>query len=171
MSMWRRTRRTPTRGERGARHAEAADPPRRRADQGRGHGTRATDRPPVVGVAGRSSRRPGRGLLRRMWGACPVGFVAARTTPGARVRTDEGTGYRGRAAAGRRHATVHPGGARRGDRREWARDDDGDGLREAHGHTREGIRAGLRLFLGPSRGVSKTYPAGDPAAFAWGYDL
>src|SRR5262252_6413484 len=132
MSTWRRMRCTPTRGKKGRRHAAAADPPRRRANTRQGHGTWDSDRPPVVGVAGRSSRRLRLGLLRRMWGACLVGFVAARARPGAHVSTDEWTGYRGLAARGLSHATVHHGGARRGDRREGARDDDGDGLREVH---------------------------------------
>ncbi len=40
-------------------------------------------------------------------------------------------------------------------RREWARDDDGDGVREVHRNTMEGHWVGLRNFLRPFRGVSK----------------
>ena len=37
------------------RHANPLDPPRRRANQARGHGTFANDRPPVAGVSGRET--------------------------------------------------------------------------------------------------------------------
>lgn len=45
------------------------------------------------------------------------------------------------------HATVCHGA------REWARDDDGDGVREVHGHTCEGAGAALRTSLRAFRGV------------------
>jgi transposase-like protein len=41
--------------------------------------------------------------------------------------------------------------------REWARDDDGDGRREVHGHTCEGAGAALRTYLRAFRGVHKQY--------------
>jgi hypothetical protein len=41
--------------------------------------------------------------------------------------------------------------------KEWARDDDGDGIREVHTNTAEGMWTGLRNFLRPFRGVSKHY--------------
>jgi hypothetical protein len=40
-------------------------------------------------------------------------------------------------------------------RREWARDDDGDGVREVHSNRIEGFWLGLRNYLRPFRGVSK----------------
>ena len=40
-------------------------------------------------------------------------------------------------------------------RKEWARDDDGDGIREVHANTIEGFWRGLRNDLRPCRGVSK----------------
>jgi transposase-like protein len=49
------------------------------------------------------------------------------------------------------HATVRHGV------HEWARDDDGDGRREVHGHTREGAGAALRTYLRTFRGVHKQY--------------
>src|SRR6266545_3073962 len=42
-------------GEKGHHHTDPADPPRRRANKARGHGTWDTDRPPIAGVVGRSS--------------------------------------------------------------------------------------------------------------------
>jgi transposase len=44
-------------------------------------------------------------------------------------------------------------------RDEWARDDDGDGVREVHCNTSEGLHAALRTFLRPFRGVHKGYLA------------
>jgi transposase len=41
--------------------------------------------------------------------------------------------------------------------REWARDDDGDGQREVHGHSCEGAGAALRTYLRTFRGVHKQY--------------
>ena len=43
---------------------------------------------------------------------------------------------------------------------EWARDDDGDGIREVHINTAEGMWTGLRNFLRPFRGVHKRYLSG-----------
>ncbi len=40
---------------------------------------------------------------------------------------------------------------------EWARDDDGDGIREVHVNTIEGMWTGIRNFLRPFRGVHKRY--------------
>jgi hypothetical protein len=77
------------------------------------------------------------------------------------VNTDEWPGYNGLPALGRRHPTVgHAAG-------EWARDDDGDGIRAVHGNTREGLWTGLRNFLRPFRGVSKKYLNQDVALFEW----
>lgn len=42
-------------GEKGILHPDPDDPPRRRANKARGHGTWDTDRPPVLGVVGRDS--------------------------------------------------------------------------------------------------------------------
>src|SRR6266700_3534239 len=44
-----------TRGKKGEKHADPDDPPRRRANKQRGHGTYANDRPPIVGTVGRRS--------------------------------------------------------------------------------------------------------------------
>jgi transposase-like protein len=44
--------------------------------------------------------------------------------------------------------------------KEWARDDNGDGIREVHTNTLEGMWAGLRTFLRPFRGVHKRFLSG-----------
>ena len=43
------------RGKKGVPHPDPEDPPRRRANKVRGHGTWDNDRPPVCGVVGRES--------------------------------------------------------------------------------------------------------------------
>lgn len=91
--------------------------------------------------------------------------VECATLEGATVYTDEWRGYGRLPAMKRRHATV-----RHADR-EWARDDDGDGVREVHCNTMEGTWTGLRNFLRPFRGVSKWYLAGYVAMFEWANNL
>ena len=94
-------------------------------------------------------------------------FVTSSTEDGAMVYTDEWGGYAKLPEANRGHATVtHTPG-----QREWARDDDGDGIREVHDNTLEGLWAALRTFLRPFRGVSKHYLAQYVAVFQWAYNL
>ncbi len=83
-----------------------------------------------------------------------TGFVTANTAPGAMVYTDEWGGYNGLPEAGRSHATVsHTPG-----QREWARDDDGDGVREVHDNTLEGLWA--RGAVGRPADVPPPVPRG-----------
>jgi transposase len=51
------------------------------------------------------------------------------------------------------------------------RDDDGDGIREVHDNTLEGIWTGLRNYLRTFRGVSKHYLAQYVAIFQWAYNI
>jgi transposase len=91
--------------------------------------------------------------------------VEGTTLEGTMVNTDEWCGYDHLPERHRRHATVcHAAG-------EWARDDDGHGIREVHDNTLEGIWTGLRNFLRPFRGVSKWYLAQYVAIFQWSYNL
>jgi hypothetical protein len=57
--------------------------------------------------------------------------------------------------------------------REWARDDDadGDGVREVHSNTIEGLWTGLRNHLRPLRGVNKWFLSGYVAVFEWVHNL
>ena len=55
--------------------------------------------------------------------------------------------------------------------RQWARDEDGDGVNEVHDNTLEGIWTGLRNFLRKFRGVNKTYLAQYVATFLWAYNI
>jgi len=94
-------------------------------------------------------------------------FVTGATADGAMVFTDEWQGYNGLPTHNRGHAT----GCHTPGQREWARDDDGDGVREVHDNTLEGLWAALRTFLRPFRGVSKHYLGQYVAVFAWIYNL
>ena len=91
--------------------------------------------------------------------------MQATTAIGAALYTDEWVGCSRLAELGRSHATVDHSA------REWARDDDGDGVREVHCNTAEGTWTGLRNFLRPFRGASKWYLAGYVAMFEWSNNL
>ena len=99
--------------------------------------------------------RPSRAALERV--------VEDNTAPDSAVYTDEWCGYARLPELDPYHATVcHSPGVR-----EWARDDDGDGLREVHCNTLEGLWAGLRTFLRPFRGVSKWFLDEYVGIFVW----
>ena len=138
-------------GEKGRKHADPEAPPRRRANKTRGHGAWETDRVPIAGVVGRESGQIRLQVCHHSDRATLQPFVAAHTRPAATVNTDEWQAYAPLPATGRVHATVcHTPG-----HREWARDADGDGIREVNENPLEGIWTGLRNFLHPYRGVSK----------------
>ena len=146
-------------------HREPGDPPRGRANQRRGHGTFDNDRPPVAAAIGRGSGRACLHVVRNSDRGTLEGLVQATTRPGATLNTDEWRAYGRVAELGLVHATVNHGAG------EWARDDDGDGVREVHCNTMEGTWTGLRNFLRPFRGVSKWYLAGYVAMFEWANNL
>jgi transposase-like protein len=152
-------------GEKGVPHRDPDDPPRRRANPVPGHGTWDNDRPPVCGVVGRTSGHIRLRVERRADGPTLQQDVRRATWPKTTVNTDEWGAYQGLPALGRRHVTVcHAAG-------EWARDDDGDGIREVHNNTQEGIWTGLRNFLRTFRGVNKVYLHQYVAIFEWGFNL
>jgi len=154
-------------GEKGHHHPDPADPPRRRANKARGHGTWETERPPIAGVVGRNSGQIRLQVCHRSDRATLQPFVEAHTRDDATVNTDEWSAYGQVAQTGRLHQTVcHTPG-----HREWARDDDGDGIREVHTNTIEGIWTGLRNFLRPFRGVSKCFLDQYSAIFEWAHNL
>jgi len=93
------------------------------------------------------------------------GLVQATTAPGATLNTDEWRAYGRVVELGRGHVTVNHGAG------EWARDDDGDGVREVHVNTMEETWTGLRNYLRPFRGVSKWYLMGYVAMFEWANNL
>jgi len=140
---------TKTPGKKRTPHRDPADPPRRRANQRKGHGTYANDRPPIISIISRETGE------QRFW----VGDHADRRTcrelsienlpaSSTQLYTDAWQSYRGSHPV---HATVRHGV------HAWARDDDGDGRREVHGHSCEGAGAALRTSLRAFRGVHTPY--------------
>jgi len=154
-------------GEKGKLHADPDDPPRSRANKVRGHGTWENDRPPVLGVVGRESGRVHIEVKKNSGRLDLEPAVLMATQPGATVNTDEWSAYAHLPDAQRVHLTVcHTPG-----KRVWARDDDGDGIREVHDNTIEGLWTGLRNFLRPFRGVNKVYLQQYVAIHEWAHNL
>ena len=137
-----------TRGKKGEKHADPLDPPRRRANKRRGHGTYENDRPPVIGTVGRESGQCRLRVSDHTDGKTLRRHVHGYTKKTATSYTDEWQGYN---KINRTHSTVCHA------RKEWARDDDGDGVREVHVNTIEGLWTTTRNFLRPFRGVHKKY--------------
>jgi transposase len=138
-----------TRGKTGTPHRDPRDPPRRRANKRKGHGTYASARPPIIRVVSRETGE------HRIWVCDHANTRTCRRliadnvpVRGTHLYTDEWQSYRGGHPC---HATVRHGVC------EWARDDDHDGRRAGHGNTCEGAGAGLRTYLRAFRGVHKPY--------------
>jgi transposase len=147
-----------TRGKKSTPHPDPADPPRRRANKQPGHGTYANDRPPIFSVVERTSKTV-RYFVGENADRDDCLFVVESTIPAgaAILYTDEWSGYRRvESELDLAHATVRHGRADNG-QREWARDDDGDGIREVHCNTCEGAGTALRTYLRVFRGVHKRY--------------
>jgi hypothetical protein len=77
------------RGKKGGPHADPHDPPRRRANEARGHGTWEGDRPPVCGVVGRDSSRPRLSVERHADAGTLNRVVREAVEPPARVHTGD----------------------------------------------------------------------------------
>ena len=140
-----------TRGKKGDWHGNPADPPRRHANKQKGHGTYDNDRPPIVGTVGRDSGRVRLRVVNHTDGKTLCEHIHTFTKHEAHSYTDEWQGYN---RLERPHSTVCHS------QHEWARDDDGDGVREVHTNTIEGMWTAVRNFLRPFRGVHKKYLAG-----------
>ena len=159
------------RGKKGEPHPNWWDPPRRRGNKRRGHGTFENDRPPILGTVGRES---GQVRLRvssdTTWRACR-NQIGDFTEEGSQVYTDEWPGYNGiridsvDTTVRRYRSTVQHS------IKEWARDDDGDGIREVHINTMEGLWVEVRNFLRPFKGVHKCYLSGYIAICEWRINL
>jgi transposase len=162
MSGLKQTRCFRTRGKKGELHDDPDDPPRRRANKRPGHGTYDNDRPPVVGTVGRESGQVRLRVVHHTDAETLVHHVHTFTRADAVVFTDEWQGYN---HIIRVHATVCHG------EKEWARDDDGDGIREVHVNTTEGMWTTVRNFLRPLRGVHKKYLSGYIAMCEFGITL
>ena len=150
------------RGKKGEKHDDPDDPPRRRANKRRGHGTYANDRPPVVGTVGRRSGQVRLRVVKRTDAATLRTHVQTYTHADTAVNTDEWIGY---TQLRRKHVVVAHG------LKEWARDDDGDGIREVHVNTMEGTWTTVRNFLRPFRGVHKRHLGSYIAIYEFGINL
>jgi transposase-like protein len=152
-------------GEKGTPQRDAEDGARCRANKRRGLGTMAKDRPPIQGVVGRTSGQIRLTVGENTQQQTIQPKVEQATTRTATVYTDESSAYNHISETGRAH---HPGCH---SHREYARDEDGEGVREVHCNTMEGIWTGLRNFLRPFRGVHKKYLAQYVAVFEWAHNL
>jgi transposase-like protein len=139
-------------GKKGDPHRDPKDPPRRRANKRKGRGTYEQDRPPVLGTVGRESGQVRLRVAHNTTSATCSRHIHIFTRQATHVYTDEWGGYNG-ISKSRTHSTVKHG------IKEWARDDDGDGVREVHTNTMEGLWTTVRNFLRPFRGVHKRYLA------------
>jgi transposase-like protein len=152
-------------GEKGDPHTDPDDPPRCRANNRPGAGTMENDRPPILGVVGRTSDHIRLTVCDNTQQTTLQPNVELNTSSSTLLNTDESSAYDHIAETGRGHATVCHS------QHEYARDEDGDGFCEVHCNTMEGIWTGLRNFLRPFRGVHKKYLAAYVAMFEWAHNL
>jgi transposase len=155
-------------GEKGIEHPDPDDPPRYRANNRRGHGTFANDRPPVAGVVGRESGEIRLEVVASANAEELDEFVDRSCLSGVTVNTDEWCGY---SRVGGHHDRIHVTVDHSGPKCTYAIDADGDGIREVHCNTMEGTWTGLRNFLRPFRGVSKWCLSQYVAMFEWGHNI
>src|SRR5262244_2101419 len=93
MSRPRPTRCFRMRGKKGQPHTDPNDPPRRRANKRRGHGTYENDRPPVVGTVGRKSGQCRLRVREHTDGKTLQNHVHSSTQKHTTCYTDEWQGY------------------------------------------------------------------------------
>lgn len=121
----------------------------------------------MLGVLGRDSSALRLEVTRRNSRAALQPLVIDFTYPACTVNTDEWVAYdllpqTGRQRVKVKHSRPDP---------EYARDDDGDGIREVHCNGIEGRWTGLRNFLRTFRGVSKKYLMQYVSMFQWSDNL
>lgn len=150
------------RGKKGERHPDPKDPPRRRANKRRGHGSYDNDRPPIVGSVGRKTGQVRLRVAKHTDQKTLLAHVHTYTQTMATSYTDEWRAYE---RIEREHRTVSHG------IKEWARDDDGDGIREVHVNTIEGLWTTVRNFLRSFRGVHKKHLSGYVAVLEFAINL
>jgi transposase len=115
----------------------------------------------VAGVVGREGGELRLSVCHHANRAELEAVLETRVAAGAVVNTDEWRAYDHLPEAGHPHPTVHHAVG------EYARDDDGDGVREVHVNTIEGDWTGARNFLRTFRGVNKVYLQQYLAVFEW----
>src|SRR3954471_18642222 len=89
-----------TRGEKGDRHRDPDDPPRRRPTNKRGHGSYESDRPPIVSSVGRQTgevrlrvqrHTDQKTLVGHVHGYTAIGATHSTPTNGALTRRSKGS--------------------------------------------------------------------------------
>lgn len=106
-------------GEKGCPHPDPYDPPRRRANKVRGHGTWDKDRVPIAGVVGRASGQIRLQVCHHSDRATLQPYVESKTGVEATVNTDEWSAYDRLPETGRVHnnRVSHARATRMGPRR------------------------------------------------------
>src|SRR3954471_8885165 len=128
---------------------EKSRPGRRRGLKGMpGRGTLDKEKPPIFGMIERGGAVVLH-LLANVRQATIKPLILASVTLGSLINTDEYAIYGRLPEWGFGHKTVNHGQG------EYARDEDGDGFREVHVNTMEGIWSLLRSWLRPHRGISQ----------------
>jgi hypothetical protein len=122
----------------------------------------------VAGVVGRDSGEVRLEVITSASGAELEEIVDGTCLEEVTVNTDEWKGY---SRVGKQRRRAHHTVDHSGPKGTWALDLDGDGVREVHCNTQEGLWTGLRLFLGRFRGVSKWYLAQYVAVFQWAHNV
>ena len=125
----------------------------------KGIGTYENDRPPIQGFFGRTSKQIRLSVCLGARIAQIQPKVETQTKTDVHLYTDESKAYNRVSDSGRLHSTVCHS------EKEYARDDDGDGVREVHCNSCEGLWTGVRNFLRPFRGLNKRYLAQYVAIF------
>lgn len=121
---------------------------RNRLKSARGRGTLEKEKPPVLGIIQRSGQVVIR-MLENVKQVTIEPLIRATVPPETRVFTDEYDIYGRLTQWGYLHSKVCHA------KKEYARDDDGDGFHEVHVNTIEGFWSLLRSWLRPHRGISQ----------------
>lgn len=138
------------RGKKGEPHLNPDDPPRCRANKRHGRGTYANDRPPIVGTVGRQSGQVRIRVAFDTTGNTLEAHVHQFTRSGSQLFTDENQSY---------NHVIRPRSTICQSNNEWARDGDGDGIREVLVNSVDGLWTDVRNFLRPFKGVYKRWLA------------
>lgn len=153
-------------GEKGQRHPDPAELLRRRANKRAGTAPGTETACPSRGWSGAPAAKCGwpcwNTVARRNYAV----WARRRVRSGASSIRMNGAGIIGSppAAGSIRRCTTRQG-------YENGRDDDGDGVREVHVNTIEGLWTDLRNFIRPLRGLNKAYLSQYLAVFEWAHNL
>lgn len=142
--------------QRGKKGVEQSENPRQRGLSRKGRGNFENDRPPVFGAVGRTSNQVRLTVTPDTSHDTLDAQLVEWTHEDCKIYSDAWQGFDDLT---RQQARVNHNND------EWARDDDGDGIREVHTNTIEGTWTGLRILLNVFRGVSKHYLSGYVALY------